>query len=47
VAPGLLPYFEVSYFTMKQKLSIASNNNAASAYKNNGTAFILGTKLSF
>lgn len=48
VAPGLLPYFEVSYFTMKQKLNITTGgDNQSSAYKNNGTAFILGTKLSF
>ncbi len=54
VAPGLLPYFEVSYFEMKQKRTYSSSASSAATntinapeYKNKGTAFILGTKLSF
>ena len=62
VAPGLLPYVEVTYFTAKGKntytapnasatsapnASATSATNIAGAYKNKGTAFILGTKLSF
>lgn len=73
VAPGLLPYAEVSYFNMKQRNdywapnmnstqssitnaagattgsalnSGAANINGGNA-KNNGTAFILGTKVNF
>ncbi|MEI6187671.1 MAG: porin [Alphaproteobacteria bacterium] len=54
VAPGLLPYAEVTYFNIKGKhLYIAPTatapaaTNTALAYKNKGTAFILGTKLMF
>ncbi len=54
VAPGLLPYAEVTYFTAKGKNTytaptavVPAATNAAGAYKNKGTAFILGTKLMF
>lgn len=54
VAPGLLPYAEVTYFNIKGKhlyiapkaTAPAATNNAI-VYKNKGTAFILGTKLMF
>ena len=54
VAPGLLPYAEVTYFTAKGKNTytaptavVPAATNAPGAYKNKGTAFILGTKLMF
>lgn len=54
MAPGLLPYAEVTYFQMKQKThytnDVASNGSLAKTtqeYKNKGTAFILGTKINF
>jgi predicted porin len=59
VAPGLLPYAEVTYFTAKGKNNYTAPaaatatakainpSNIASSYKNKGTAFILGTKLTF
>jgi hypothetical protein len=54
VAPGLLPYAEVTYFTAKGKNTytaptavVPAATNTAGAYKNKGTAFILGTKLMF
>jgi len=55
LAPGLIPYAEVSCFEMKQKFkdtsvaNVAGNARQASAnvYKNKGTSFILGTKVKF
>jgi len=63
VAPGLLPYVEVTYFSAKGKnkytAPVTANLNAnppttatpadnlPGAYKNKGTAFILGTRLTF
>jgi predicted porin len=49
LAPGLLPYAEVSFFEMKQKYkdvsSVPSDKDAKA--KNKGTAFIIGTKVAF
>ena len=58
LAPGLLPYAEVSFFDMKQKYnyvsknggtsdSPASNPAAPAKGKNKGTSFIIGTKVAF
>ncbi len=57
VAPGLLPYFEVTYFAAKQKLNYNASSgtpavaglatNSSASIKNKGTAFILGAKLKF
>ena len=58
LAPGLLPYAEVSFFDMKQKYNYVSNNGTdssggtakaakAAKGKNKGTSFIIGTKVAF
>jgi hypothetical protein len=52
LAPGLMPYAEVSYFTMKQKYTnVARKGNtlnfAKVSAKNRGAAFIIGTKVQF
>ncbi len=43
LAPGFMPYAEVSMFKMNEKNSTASGHNR----KNDGTVFLAGTQLSF
>lgn len=45
LAPGLMPYAEITNFNLKQKKD--SSGNDITALKNTGTAFILGTKIKF
>ncbi len=45
MAPGLMPYAEVTTFDLKQKR--ANNATTVADKKNKGTAFILGTKVKF
>lgn len=54
LAPGLLPFAEITHFKMKQKNTFTAATSTAKAtvdssteYKNKGTAFILGTKINF
>lgn len=43
LAPGFMPYAEVSFFKLDEKNSTASGHNR----KNDGSVFLAGTKLSF
>lgn len=55
MAPGLMPYAEITNFDMKQKRNQSTNGSvtelngtgANAQRKNKGTAFILGTKVKF
>lgn len=52
MAPGLMPYAEITTFDMKQKRTQDSatgvvTDNVTTNNKNKGTAFILGTKVKF
>jgi len=56
LAPGLMPYAEITWFQMRQKYSNVANKNKADdtalpfaqlSSKNRGAAFILGAKVQF
>lgn len=47
LAPGFMPYAEVTAFELKDNSKVVSASDATTARKNSGTMVLVGTKLSF